>query len=115
MTAPTPQHVHPATILRWKDGDTVVLHVDLDYYMTGTLTHRLLWINTPERKLGAAATARARELAPTGAKVIVRSYKVEGDEDSFGRWLAEIFVGDVNINQLLLAEGLAVPFMVPAS
>ncbi|WNN96005.1 nuclease [Arthrobacter phage Hirko] len=112
MTAPTPQHVHPARVIRWKDGDTVVLAVDLDYNIKGDpLVHRLLWINTPEKKLGAAATARVNALAPAGSRVIIRSFKVEGDEDSFGRWLAEVFVGDVSLNQLLLAEGLAVPFM----
>jgi micrococcal nuclease len=111
MTAPIPQHVHPATIVRWKDGDTVVIMVDQDYENFAKKVHRLLWINTPERALGKAATARVNALAPPGTKVVVRSYKTEGDPDSFGRYLAEVFVGDTNLNQLLLAEGLAVPFM----
>lgn len=109
--APVPQHVHPAKIVRWIDGDSVVLAVDQDYENTATKRHRLLWIDTPERKLGAAATAYVRELAPFGTRVVVRSFKDNGDPDSFGRYLAEVFIGDININQLLLREGLAVPYV----
>jgi micrococcal nuclease len=111
MSAPIPQHVHPATIVRWVDGDTVVLLVDQDYENLAKKHHRLLWLDTPEKALGIAATARVNGLAPPGKRVVVRSYKVEGDHDSFGRYLAEVFVGDINVNQLLLQEGLAVPYV----
>lgn len=111
MSAPVPQHVHPAVVIRWIDGDSVKLSVDQDYENVANKRHRLLWIDTPERKLGARATARVNELAPPGTKVVVRSFKSEGDPDNFGRYLAEVFVGEININQLLLHEGLAVPYV----
>lgn len=111
MSAPIPQHVHPATIIRWIDGDSVKLSVDQDYENLANKYHRLLWIDTPERALGIAATARVNQLAPPGKRVVVRSFKIEGDPDNFGRYLAEVFVGEININQLLLQEGLAVPYV----
>jgi endonuclease YncB( thermonuclease family) len=109
--APVPQHVHPAEVVRWIDGDSVILAVDQDYENTATKRHRLLWIDTPERKLGEAATNYVNRLCPPGTRVVVRSYKVKGDPDGFGRYLAEVFYGEININQTLLKLGLAVPYM----
>ncbi len=115
---PNPKHEHPATILRWVDADTVILKVHLDYFMHGEpLRHRMLWLDAPERYTdgGKAAIKAVNQLAPVGTRVLVRSYKDEGDEDSFGRWLAEVFVpnymGDISINEYLLKNGLADPYM----
>lgn len=115
---PNPKHEHPAKIIRWKDADTVVLQVALDYFIVGTpLIHRMLWLDAPERYTdkGKAATKAVNELAPPGSWVVIRSYKPEGDEDNFGRWLAEVYVpnymGDISINEYLLREGLADPYM----
>lgn len=114
MTAPVPLHIHPAYVIRWVDADTVILKVHLDYFHRGEpLWHRMLWIQAPERytERGKIATARVNELAPVGSRVIVRSFMEDGEKDNFGRWLAEVFAGDVSINQLLLAEGLADPYL----
>lgn len=112
MTAPVPLHVHPAKVVRWVDADTVWLDVDKDHRHYAVINHRMLWIQAPERytDAGKQATARVNELAPPGTPVVIRTFKAGGDVDSFGRWLAEVFVGDTSINQLLLAEGHAVPY-----
>jgi endonuclease YncB( thermonuclease family) len=112
--APAPVHVHPARIIRWIDADTVVLSVQLDYFMRGEpLRHRMVWINAYEKRTpeGKEAAAYVNRVAPAGSEVTVRSFKQGGQEDDFGRWLAEIFVGDLNLNQELLRLGYAVPFM----
>jgi micrococcal nuclease len=72
-----------------------------------------VWINAHEKRTpqGRAAVAYVNSVAPAGSEVIVRSFKPEGQEDDFGRWLAEIFIGDLNLNQELLRLGHAVPFM----
>lgn len=109
-------HLHPAEIIRWIDADTVILKVHLDYRMIGEpVTHRLTWIQAPERYSaeGKVATARVNELAPPGSYVIVQTFWLDGYPDSFGRWLANIFTGpdaDISISELLLREGLAVPY-----
>ena len=112
---PNPKHEHPARIVRWVDADTVDLDVDLDYRIQGNLRHRLLWINAPEKntQAGKIATAKVNELAPPGTYVLIRSFKDYGQEDSFGRWLAEIFLpaASDSINEYLLRNGYATAFM----
>lgn len=102
--------VYPATVVRWVDGDTVDLNVDLGFHMFGLLRFRLAGVNTPERgKPGwAEATARANELAPAGSHVMAVTRK---DGDKFGRWLAWIDPEEgAAVNDVLLSEGLAVPY-----
>lgn len=113
MTAPTPLHIHPGKIVRWVDADTVWIDVDKDHRHRAVLNHRMLWIDSQERYSveGKIATAKVNELAPVGTKVVVRTFKDNGEEDSFGRWLAEVWVGDVNINQYLLQNGYADPYL----
>lgn len=109
---PQPVHVHPALVGRWVDGDTVYLDVDLDYRIGGTLDFRLYGIDAAEHTTlaGKAAIVLVNQLAPVGSPVVVVSYKT-GDEDSFGRWLAEIFTpAGESINQRLIKEGMAVPY-----
>ena len=79
---------------------------------------RLLGIDTPEtnrivsREAGKAAARYARELAPVGSRVLVRSSKA----GKYGRWLGEIFTaegseGDLrNVNDELLKSGHAVVY-----
>jgi endonuclease YncB( thermonuclease family) len=87
------------------DGDTL----DID----GTRI-RILSIDTPETfrsrcdnelKLGLAAKQRLRELLDSGEV----SYTPDG-VDRFGRTLAHVYVGDVNVGDVLLKEGHALPY-----
>lgn len=110
---PEPQHVHPATVIRWVDADTVILKTQLDYNIAGEpLWHRLLWIDAYEDNsdLGKIAKAWVTARMPPGTRLIIRSYKDLGEKDNFGRWLAEIFHNGENINQRLLRDGYAVPY-----
>ncbi len=90
------------------DGDTLVL--DFGYRHE---TVRLLGIDTPEsvdpsrpvQCFGGEATTRLAELAPPGTTV-----RLERDveaRDRYGRLLAYLFVEDVFVNEVLLAEGFA--------
>lgn len=98
-------YTYTAYILRWVDGDTVKLSVDVGFRVTIEDTFRLYGINTPERgqPLYAEARLRCMELLPIGAQVTVRTYK----QDKYGRWLVNIPI----IRETLIAEGLAKPFM----
>ena len=60
------------------------------------------------QKLGLAAKDRVKELCPVGSSVIIKTTK-EG-RGKYGRILGEIFVGEMNINQQLVAEGHAVEY-----
>ena len=108
--------VNQATVLKIVDGDTVDLGVDLGYNLGITKNRfRLYGINTPERGQPnyREATAALAEIIPIGSRVIIRSYKpsVMPPADSFGRWVVEIFINGVNVNEAMLDSGLAVPFM----
>lgn len=109
---------YKATVLSVYDGDTLTAEIDLGFYIKTEAVVRLLGINTPELRGGTAATKarglaardRLRELV-LGRQLEVISVK---GEDSFGRWLVVVQVpGEArSINQQLLDEGHAVPFMV---
>lgn len=110
VTPTTPSYTYRATVVRWVDGDTVWLTVDLGFRLTTTNDFRLYGIDTPERGQPgyAEATARATALAPAGSTVLVTTYK---NPDKYGRWLAEVFAGGINVNQTLIVEGLARPYL----
>ena len=88
------------------DGDTV----DID----GTRI-RILSIDTPETfrsrcenelKRGLAAKQRLTELLGQGEV----SYTPDGT-DRYGRTLATVYVGDVDVGEVLLKEGHALPYV----
>lgn len=114
-------YTYTATVAKIVDGDSVWLVVDVGYRMTYKDNFRLIRINTPElrsrdaevKAAAYAAKDRLRELIPVGAEVLIRTAK----SGKYGRWLAEIYVDDgygelVNINDIMVEEGHAVPFMV---
>lgn len=104
-----PTFCYAATVVRWVDGDTVDLRIDLGFYMTAECRFRLHGIDTPERgqRNHDEATAHCQSLAPPGTTVTAQTYKVA---DKYGRWLAVLHVGDVSINQSLIEHQLAVPY-----
>jgi len=117
-----PDYRYRATIASVYDGDTFRADVDLGFSAwLKTVNFRMFGIDTPELRGGTEATkaagraARDRflELAPIGAAVLIESTKA----GKYGRYLADVFVeqpdGSVlHVNQVLLDEGHAVPFMV---
>ena len=103
---------YKATVVRWIDGDTVELVVDVGFHITYRDHFRLIGIDTPERgRPGAAeAHARAEALAPVGTEVMIATEK----SDKYGRWLANVYPDAVpivsnqrTVNGILIAEGLA--------
>lgn len=96
-----------ATVERVVDGDTIVLSVDLGFRITNRDSFRLFGIDTPERgQVGwAEATAELNRLAPPGTRLIIHTSKPL--QDKYGRWLAKLFAGDIDINQTLIDGGFA--------
>lgn len=103
---------YKAKITRVVDGDTADVMIDLGFSVTVNTTLRLYGINTPEMKgaskaEGAKSKARLKELVE-GKDVVIESRVY----DKYGRTVATVFLGDVNVNDLMVREGLAVPYMV---
>lgn len=85
---------YPGTILRWVDGDTAVLLIDLGFYIALTGRFRVLGVDTPEMKTGApgeAAKAFSEAFAPAGTEVEATTHK-PAPHDSFGRWLVDVSI-----------------------
>jgi micrococcal nuclease len=104
-----PAYTYGAKVTRWVDGDTVDLSVDVGFNIAVNTRFRLYGIDTPERgqKNHDEAWRAAESLAPAGSSIVVKTYK---DADKYGRWLAEIYVGDLLVNGQILADGLANPY-----
>ena len=114
---------YSAKILKWIDGDTVDLEVDLGFKIAVKDRFRLYGIDTPELRpkkadfateedrreeirKADAALAFCEDKAPVGSKVLVRTHKDE--KGKYGRWLADINLPNGKIlNELLVNEGLA--------
>ena len=124
MERPHHQYIYRGRILRWVDGDTCDIEVELGFHLVMRDRFRLYGIDTPEmrgdqRAAGFAATHRARELVPEGANVLVQTFRDR--QGKYGRWLAEIYPPSAqlewpggqaiegHVNGVLLAEGYARP------
>ena len=105
-------YAYNAKIIRWVDGDTVDVDIDLGFdIVLHSQRVRLYGIDAPESRtrdlaekaLGKAATQFAEECAPEGTRVKLTTHKT----GKYGRILGEIEVEGVNLNQLMIKEGYA--------
>lgn len=111
---PPEEHLYhyKATVDRVVDGDTIVVLIDLGFTTwRHTQWLRLARIDAPEvhtvtRDEGLAATAFLRELLPPGQQLIVET--IRDKHDSFKRYLAELWLDGVNINDYMVAHGHAI-------
>tara|TARA_Y100000592_G_scaffold16485_1_gene24513 strand:+ start:3355 stop:3687 length:333 start_codon:yes stop_codon:yes gene_type:complete len=101
-----------AKLIKIIDGDTIDVKIDLGFGISLKKRVRLFGINAPEtrskdsdeKKAGLASKRRLEAvLEASDGKFILKSKGV----GKFGRCLGEILVDNVNINQLLIKEGLA--------
>lgn len=112
-------YVFKALGIRTIDGDTIVCELDHGFNMRSTQYLRLWGVNTPEKnstnineKQRAYEATEFTASFTDGRDILVQTYKSE----SFGRYLAKVFIpqGDgeyLCLNDMLIAEGLAEPFM----
>ena len=103
-------YTYRANITAVYDGDTLTADIDLGFSMIMKgQTIRLARINTPEiRGSNAEAGIRSRDALRSkvlGKSIVLRTIK--DAREKYGRWLGEIWVDGVCINDWLLTEGLA--------
>lgn len=115
MGAPRPvPYVYEAEVVDVYDGDTITAIVDLGMSIKRKCKCRLKGIDTPEkygkrpgeREAAKKATERVKELLLNKKAILQSTTK----PDKYGRLLVNVWVGDTHINQLLLDEGLALPY-----
>lgn len=97
-------------VVRWVDGDTVDLQVDLGFHISTQQRFRLANVNTPEKKMPGykEAIEFVSKEAPTGSTVKVHCHGY----DRYGRWIATLTRESENssINQKLLDNKLAAEY-----
>tara|TARA_R110000772_G_scaffold20466_1_gene56654 strand:+ start:15983 stop:16327 length:345 start_codon:yes stop_codon:yes gene_type:complete len=109
-------YTYKAYVVSIYDGDTIRVNVDLGFgvYNKGNNGKgeplRLYGINAPEvrgeqRDQGLISRDRLRELI-LDKDIIIKTIK--DSKGKYGRYLANVYLDDVNINEQLVAEGLAV-------
>ena len=104
-----------AKVTRVVDGDTIEALVDLGFDIWKQVTIRFDGIDAYESRTrdaeekvkGLAAKARLIELLEEADNKFVLQSNGVG---KFGRCLGELFVGETNINQLLINEGHATAY-----
>jgi endonuclease YncB( thermonuclease family) len=105
---------YTATVDRVVDGDTVYLKETIK----GTNKVRMLSIDTPETNYqgasqepwGANAKNYLAQLLPSGTKVTVET-DVE-ETDAYGRLLAHLYKGSLDVNKEMVRQGHAVTYFI---
>ena len=103
---------YKAKLVRILDGDTIDAKIDLGFDVWVKKRIRFLGINAPEtrtrdleeKQAGLKAKSRVEALFDASDGVFVLKSHGVG---KYGRVLGEIFIDKVNINNLLIEEGLA--------
>lgn len=97
-----------AIITKVHDGDTVTADVDLGFgvWLKGQKI-RLSGINAPELRLTEGALSRDFLADLVNGKTVIID-TVKDRKEKYGRWLGVLWVGKVNVNELLLANDLAI-------
>lgn len=103
--------VRNAKVIKVVDGDTVQLSIDLGCRIWADMTCRLYGLNAREprgttKNQGLLDKEWLRTVLETSMdRLIVRVHK---DPEKYGRWLVELFLGKMNVNQEMIASGHAV-------
>lgn len=110
----TTLHCYAAKSVRVVDGDTLDITLQLGFHVDFTTTLRLNRINAAEHGTpsGDAATAYLTQRLANVPVVIQTVQNTLGvdEQEKYGRWLAEVWVNDVNINDEMVATGHAVAY-----
>jgi len=109
---------YKATLIRVIDGDTVDFAVDLGFNIQFTERFRLKGINAPEtrtrdldeKKKGYTSKFWLMSELESNLNDIVIKTDLD-KKGKYGRYLAEIFINDVNINEKMIRLNLAERYM----
>ena len=107
---------YKAEVIRWVDGDTLLVEVDLGFYVKKTERVRLARIDAPEMNSEVAyqvrqaksARSKAKKFCPKGAIITLQTAKEK--RDRYARYIAEVIYQDKNLSDYLLEIGAAKPY-----
>jgi len=102
-----------AKVIDVYDGDSCTILIDLGFNLTLKEKCRLYGIDTPElrsnnlqeKELAKKARDYLKELV-LNKTVTIETHK----EGKYGRYLVNLYIGNILINDMLVAEGYAKPY-----
>lgn len=105
-----------AKLIKWVDGDTLILEIDLGFSVKRTERIRLARINTPEirsekafhRRKARHARHVGRTFCPEGSPVEIKTFKIK--KDMYARFIAEVLFEGINLSDYLLQKNVAEKF-----
>ncbi|WP_438712364.1 thermonuclease family protein [Aquimarina muelleri] len=106
-------YTYKAKVIKWIDGDTLLVEIDLGFYVQTTQKIRLARIDAPEMRSSVAyrerqakhARAVAKKFCPEESIVLITTTKQ--NKDQYARYIAEVTYNDTNISDYLIAEDVA--------
>ena len=126
MATPQPYHYN-AELVRVVDCDTIIVNIDLGFdIILKNKTLRLSKIDAFETRRNSRAKKQSSKFGLSLEEVVSRGKTGSGwlkeylvgkdiiintiETDSFGRWLAVVYVGEEELNSKLITEGFAVKY-----
>jgi len=98
---------YSAKVIRVVDGDTLIVLVDLGFKINIELRVRLSKINAPDiSTIEGLTTKDMVESLVLNKKVVIKTTK--DSKDKYGRYLAEVFIGNASINDYLVNNHYAI-------
>lgn len=95
------------------DGDTIEISIDLGFEVSIAGTVRLLGINAPELRGKTKAEGLKSKNALSEMilfkRIVIETVKAK---EKYGRYLATVYLDNLNVNQEMIKRGLAVPYMI---
>lgn len=101
-------YTYNAKVVKIVDGDTVDVLVDLGFEVYKKVRCRLAGINAPE--MSTAEGKVAKEFLVTTLPLDTPVVIISREYDKYGRSVATIFAGEVNINQFMVDTNHAVVY-----
>lgn len=112
--------VYRAEVMRWIDGDTVDVIVDLRHGLSRHVRVRLAGVAAPEirgpqRPLGLVTLEWVRRTVMMGSPIALEDFG-SAEEDAFGRWLCKIHHypvhpdRPVDLGAEMIRRGYAIPY-----
>lgn len=101
-----PSYRYRAELDRVVDGDTYVLAIDLGFRIWAHLKVRLRGADAPERGEEGWSDSQAvtQTILEEASEIVVESYK---DQQSFERWVCDVWVDGRELAALLIEAGAA--------
>lgn len=103
-------YYYKAIVTKVYDGDTVTVDIDLGFgIQLNKQVVRLSNIDTPEIR-GDERTDGIISKNIVSDLILGKSIIIKTDKDTtgkYGRWLVEIYIDDLNVNEYLITEGYA--------